>query len=308
MSKSIITIFGPTASGKTSLAIYLAQKLNGVIVNADSRQVYKNMPIITAMPSKEEFAAADHRLFDFLEIDEKISVEKYVQLAKAEVEKIWRDGKLPILCGGTGFYLKTLEEGISPVPSLPEDLFNDLNTRLETEGLAPLYDELKNVDLEIADKLKAGDTQRILRALGVWLHTGQPMSKLQKLPKSGGLDARFVKLAISPEREWLYNRIHKRYDVMENMGLVDEVKNVRAMGYTTESHAVQSCGVKDYYNFLDGHITLDEAKTALLQSTRNYAKRQFTWIRGQYNADLTFTTSAQGEKSVMEIRQLLKNK
>ncbi|MFT7143961.1 MAG: tRNA dimethylallyltransferase [Alphaproteobacteria bacterium] len=306
MSRHVITIFGPTASGKTALSIFLANKLNGVIINADSRQVYKNMPIITAMPSQAEFEAADHRLFNFLEVDEKISSDVYTNLAKAEIEKIWAEGKLPILCGGTGFYLKNLEQGISPVPALAPALFDLLNKRVENEGAEALHAELALVDPIMAQKLAPGDSQRVSRALGVFMQTGQPMSTLQALPKEGGLDAKFIKIALNPNREWLYARIHKRYDVMESMGLLAEIKNLKNAGYNNDAHGIQSCGVKDLFNFVDGNCTHEEAKNALLQSTRNYAKRQLTWIKGQYNADMVFTNTAEGENAIAEIQCLLK--
>lgn len=305
MPRNVITIFGPTASGKTSLAIFLARQCNGVIVNADSRQVYKNMPIITAMPSKEEFAAADHRLFDFLEVDDKISSDVYTSMAKVEIEKIWAEGKLPILCGGTGFYLKNLEEGVSPIPSISPELFDILNLRIKNEGSEILHKELALVDPVSAEKIKVGDSQRVSRALGVYLQTGKAISKFQALPKTGGLDANFVKLAINPDREWLYDRIHKRYDVMTEAGLLNEVELLKSDGYGYDAHGIQSCGIKDFFNYLDGDLTLENAKKNLLQRTRNYAKRQFTWLKRQYNADFIFKNSTEAEDSLDEIKKRL---
>lgn len=301
MDRTVVTLFGPTASGKTALAIHLAQELNGVIINADSRQLYKHMPIIVAMPSPEEFAAAEHRLFNFLEPNEKISSEKYTQLVKAEVEDIWAQGKLPIICGGTGFYIKNLEEGISPVPALHGDMLNKLNQRAESEGSQALHTELQRLDPTIAEKLSPNDTQRVIRALGVCLQTGQKMSDLQKPPKTGGLDATFIKIALNPKRDWLYERIHKRFDIMMDEGLLAEVKNLKRMGFKNSDHAISSCGVKEFFKYIDHVWSLDDAKSAMLQSTRNYAKRQFTWLRGQYGADLLYENADEGRQAVAEI-------
>ncbi len=300
-NRKAIFLFGPTASGKTSLAIFLAQKLNGVIINADSRQVYKGMPIITAMPTADEFAAADHRLFNFLNLNEKITVEKYVNLVKAEMLDIWSQGQLPILCGGTGFYMKVLEEGIAPLPALNEDVLNTLNKQSLEMGTPCLHQQLATVDPVMAAKLKENDTQRVVRALGVYQQTQKTMSEWQKMPKQGGLDAQILRLALNPDRAWLYNRIHKRYDVMVEMGLMDEIKLLINKDVNTCAHALQSCGAKDLLAYQKGEITEAQAKESILQSTRNYAKRQFTWLKGQYNADLIFESVADAQNQLGQI-------
>lgn len=263
------------------------------------------MPIITAMPTAEEFASADHRLFDFLEPSEKITVDKYVGLVKVEMEKIWAEGKLPILCGGTGFYLKVLEEGIAPVPALDEALLEKLTSRAKQEGSENLHLELAEVDPKMAEKLKPHDTQRLIRALGVYVQTGKKMSDWQKMPKEGALDASVLKLALNPEREWLYNRIHKRYDVMVDMGLMEEVSSLLSHGFTEKDHAINSCGAKEFFAYKKGSISEIEAKESMLQSTRNYAKRQFTWLKGQYNADMMFESVADAQKALPEIERFI---
>lgn len=275
------------------------------MINADSRQVYTKMPIITAMPTNEEFEAADHRLFNFLNPNQKITVDMYAGLAKAEMDKIWTEGKLPIVCGGTGFYLKVLEEGIAPVPALDETLFNELNQKARLEGVEVLHAELQKVDPEMAVKLKIADTQRIVRALGVYMQTGKTMSAWQKMPKEGGVKADILKIALNPEREWLYNRIHKRYDVMVEMGLMDEINSLLKEGFNEKDHAVQSCGAKELLDYRKGEITQAEAKQAILQSTRNYAKRQITWLKGQYKAHHVYESVAHAQNALGEIENFL---
>lgn len=305
MSQSCVFIFGPTASGKTSLAIFLAQKLNGVIINADSRQVYTKMPIITAMPSEDEFIQAEHRLFNFLEPAEKITVDKYIHLAKKEINKVLQNGKLPIICGGTGFYLKILEEGISPIPVLEDNLLSLLNKRTQLEGIENLHRELYTLDAEMAKKLSPNDSQRIVRALGVCIQTGQTMTAWQNKPKEGGLNTQILKIALNPERDWLYNRIHKRYDIMLKMGLMHEMESLLKEGYNENTHSIQSCGAKELLAYLQGEITENKAKEALLQSTRNYAKRQFTWLKGQFKPDMVFESVAHAQNALSEIEQNL---
>jgi tRNA dimethylallyltransferase len=302
LKRQCIFLFGPTGSGKTSLSIFLAQKLNGVIINADSRQVYREMPILTAMPTQEEFNSADHRLFEFLEPCEKITVDKYSHLAKEEIEKIWDVGQLPIVCGGTGFYLKVLEEGIAPIPVLEKVHLDVLNEQAQVYGSEKLYRKLQEVDPLITLKLKPHDTQRVIRALGVYMQTGKTMTFWQEKPKKGGIDSNVLKIALNPEREWLYDRIHDRYQLMLDMGLMDEIKLLLDKGIEGSMHALQSCGAKDLIAYHYGDITENMAKEALLQSTRNYAKRQFTWLKGQFNPDIVFESVAHAQNALDEIK------
>lgn len=274
-------------------------------MNADSRQVYTKMPIITAMPTADEFNAADHRLFNFLEPHEKITVDLYANLAKAEMEKVWSEGKLPIICGGTGFYLKVLEQGIAPVPALNQETLNELNQTAQSHGSEVLYQELQKVDPEIASKLKVADTQRIIRALGVFKQTGQKMSVWQQMPNEGAVDADILKIALHPNREWLYNRIHKRYDVMVEMGLMSEIESLLKEGFTENDHAIQSCGAKELLAYQKGEITEQQAKQAILQSTRNYAKRQITWLKGQYKGHHVYESVAQAQNALNEIEHFI---
>ncbi len=281
-----ITVFGPTASGKTGMSIGLANTFNGSIINADSRQVYKRMPIITAMPSDEEFAAAEHRLFNFLEPDEPFDVNQYIELATHEAGDLWRQGKVPIFVGGTGFYLQGLEEGISPIPVSDPSIREALMAEVEKVGIEQLHQKLQQVDPKLAETLHATDTQRVLRGLEVFEATGKPLSQWQKQPKAGALDCRFIKIAIIPPREVLYERIHKRFDIMLEEGLVDEMKALKAKGYSPNLSSMTSLGVQEFFSYLDGNMSFEDACGKTLQYMRNYAKRQCTWLRNQYNADI----------------------
>ena len=282
MKKQAILIFGPTASGKTALAIEIAKKFNGEIINADSRQFYKNMPIITAMPDAEEFAAAPHHLFECLETDSHFSVAEYLKLAKEKSDEIISRGKLAIFVGGTGLYLKMLEFGISPIPNIKDDLLKDLNSR-ET---ADLYAELEHLDPAMHAKLEAKDTQRIIRALGVLKQTGKSLLEWQKIPHEMALDFDFIHLAINPEREVMYNRINTRAAKMVDLGVIDEVKTVLSMYNKDRLNSLSSIGFDVFAAAFNDQMTIQEAVEKFAQKQRNYAKRQITWLRHQYPADL----------------------
>ncbi len=284
-----ITLFGPTASGKTALAIHLATALNGVIINADSRQVYTHMDIITAMPTDEEFKAAPHRLFQYINPNTPFSAGHYLKEATKAAAEIIADGKCPIFVGGTGFYLKTLTDGISPIPEVPANILNTYNHRLKTEGAEALHAALTKVDPNIANNIETNDSQRIFRALTVWEFTKKPLSEWQKAPREGALPYAFHKLALLPARETVYSRIHQRFDIMMNAGLIDEMKNLHNMGFSENLPALKSLGIPEFFKWINEQTTFEEVKKHFLQTQRNYAKRQFTWAKNQYKADFELT-------------------
>lgn len=283
---NVIVVFGPTASGKTSLSLRLAEVFDGVVINGDSRQVYKHMPLITAMPSEKEMSSCSHELFEFLEPDESYDVTKYLEDVRQQVGTAAASNQTPIICGGTGFYLKVLEEGISPMPEVSSSIIEALNARQKLEGTAVLYAELQEVDSELAGRLEPENTQRIIRGLAVYEASNRKLSDWQKEKPVGALDVNFIKIGILPEREVMYNRIHQRFDVMMENGLLDEMKNLRTLGYDENTLALQSLGVKELFAYLDGAVSLDFAKEEMLKQTRRYAKRQCTWLRHQFKADI----------------------
>ena len=279
-SKAVL-LFGATASGKTDLAIKIAQKFDGEIINADSRQFYKEMPIITAMPSVEEFAAAKHHLFDCLEVGNDFSVAKYLEMAKEVSEKIIAKGKLPIFVGGTGMYLKVLEHGISPIPATDKNLLNDLE-KLSTEDL---FVKLSQEDYEMALKLTSNDRQRIIRALAVIQQTGKSLLQWQKEELVGALEYDFIHLVINPPRVVLYDRINSRAAKMLGLGVMDEVDRLyKKYGFKREN-ALTSIGFDIFCDFFEGNISEKKAIEKFAQKQRNYAKRQLTWLKHQYKTD-----------------------
>lgn len=284
--KPLLLLFGPTAAGKTALAVKLAQSYNGEVVNADSRQVYSLMPIITAMPSAEDFAAVPHHLFSLVSPDMSYSVGQYLHNAKAAIADIQARGKLPIVVGGTGFYLKVLTEGISPIPDVPAEEAKHWQNRWVEEGGEKLYALLYKADPVLAEKLKEGDQQRITRALAVYAHTGQPLSMWQALPPEGGIDAKTLKLALCPTVEVLNQRIEARLQGMLAQGLMAEVAALKSAGYTLDMPGLSSIGCDLFYAHLDGAVSLDVVTHKFGVKQRQYAKRQRTWLRHQYQSDL----------------------
>lgn len=297
-----ICVFGPTASGKTALGINLANALNGEIINADSRQIYQKMPIITAMPSADEFAAAPHHLFSFLKPNKKYSVTQYLEDASKTAEEITSRGRTPIFLGGTGFYLKVLMEGISQTPEVPEEILNELNQQAEEQGLETLVSKLQQVDPEICLKIDLKNKQRVLRALSVYEATGTPFSEFQNAPKEGALAYNFVKVGIMPEREVMYERINNRFDKMLEAGVLQEAQNIINAGYETKNAGVSSIGLKDFFLHIAGEISLQEAADRTAKDQRNYAKRQCTWMRTQYQPGILI----QGPQQVGEVLSFIK--
>lgn len=309
MTYNAIMIFGPTASGKTGLAIELAKSLNGVVINADSRQIYKHMPIITAMPSAEEFAAAPHELFDFLEPSAPFSVTDYLEAARGVAAEVVAQGKVPIFCGGTGFYLKVLEEGISPIPDVDDTIVQKLVASEKEEGIEDLYKALQIVDPELAATLKPADSQRIMRGLAVFEQTGKKLSGFQKEAKENSLGLNFLKIAIDRPREETYDRINQRFELMMQEGLEEELRALKEQGYTTDMPALTSLGIPEFYSYLEGDMPLEKVAELIKQQTRRYAKRQYTWLRHQFKADVLLheISSAKVQELLQQVQEKFNN-
>ena len=276
-------IFGPTASGKTGAAIEVAELLGGEVINADSRQVYDKTPIIAAAPNAAETARVAHHLFEFVDPSERMSAQRWCELCSAKIDEVVARGKVPVVVGGTGLYLRTLMEGLSDIPDVP------VAVELEYRGrpVEELYDELQQVDPALAAKLHPSDTQRIVRGLVVYTHTGVPLSEWQAVPPKAP-PYRFRALAISPERDELYARIERRWGQMVEAGVVDEVRALKEAGYTLDMPGLQGLGIAEIYDFLDGALSWEEAARQAVQGTRHYAKRQVTWLRNTYKAEAVF--------------------
>ena len=275
----ILVIAGPTASGKTALGIELAQRIDGEIISADARQIYRFMDIGTAKPTAEERAAAHHHLIDFVNPDEDYSAGQFAEDAFAVIGDILRRGKMPIVVGGAGLYIRALFDGFSPMPKIPIEI----RARLKKEGrecLPALYERLCEVDPEWAAKIQATDTQRILRGLEVYEASGKPLSEYQKVAPKPPIRHTASYFGLYWEREVLYDRINARACLMFQNGLIEEAKSLRDRGYSSDLNALNAFGYREIFQYLDGETTLDRALADLQQGTRRYAKRQMTFFRG----------------------------
>ena len=280
MKTPIIVVCGPTASGKTGLAIDIARKYNGEIVSADSMQIYKYMDIGTAKPTKSEQLKAKHHLIDFLEPHEEFSVADYTVLAHKTIEDIVKRGKLPIIAGGTGLYINSVINDVT-FGEIDTDhkLREELEKRAEVEGVDVLIKELAEFDKVSAKKIHPNNLRRVIRAIEFYKTTGVPISEHQENTKKTISRYTPLMLMINHERDVLYERINMRVDIMIKEGLVDEVKHLMNMGYSAALNSMKGIGYKEIMGALDGEYSLDEAIEMIKLGSRHYAKRQLTWFR-----------------------------
>ena len=285
----VITIEGATASGKSALAIALAEALNTEIISADSRQVYRYLDIGTAKVTKEEQKRVKHHLIDIINPDETYNAGAFVKDASLIIEKLHSEGKIPVICGGTGLYIKALLKGLFFLPPLPQEIRQNLKQRLKEEGLAALYAELKSLDPLFAEKISENDTQRILRGLEVAIGTGIPLSEHWQKQKSSCKYNAF-RILIDIPRPELYQRINQRIEKMLAQGLLAEIENLFALGYDENSPGLNCLGYKEFLPYFKKEAGLDECILLAAQHQRNYAKRQVTWYR-KGNFDLVISPS-----------------
>ena len=284
--KNIIVIVGPTASGKSAHGITQAQKHDGVIINADSMQVYRDLPILTAQPSGEDLEAAPHKLYSILDGAVKCNAQQWTDMARAEIVTCFADKKTPILVGGTGFYLKSLMEGLSPIPDVPDDVRDMSNALLEMIGAPALHAIVSAQDPEIGAQLEKNDSQRLAHAWAVHETTGKPLSHWQNLPRVGPPESwHFNIIRILPDRETLKERIEARFDQMLEGNVMDEVialHNRVENGEIDETAGIiVSHGFRALRDYHVGKIALNEARHIGISDTKKYAKRQFTWFKNQ---------------------------
>ena len=282
LSKPVALIAGPTASGKTALALALAKRTDCVIINADSAQVYADLPILSAAPSPEELAQAPHRLFGYLDGAHGCSAAQWAADAKAECEAAWAVGRLPVLVGGTGLYLNTLLFGIAPIPEIPAEI----REGVRATPVVQAHEALRSLDPETAERLSPTDTTRVARALEVIRATGRSIMAWRE-ERVGGIsgDITLSPLLLLPPRDWLYARCDVRFAAMVEAGAMEEVRNLLARNLPPETPVMRAIGVPELAAHIRGELTLDDAIALAAQSTRRYAKRQFTWFRGQSPAD-----------------------
>jgi len=276
----VIILLGPTGVGKTAVSLLLAERMGTEIISADSMQIYRHMDIGTAKPSHEERARVNHHMIDIVESWESFSAGKYIAAVVPIIERLFLEGKIPVIVGGTGLYIKAMTRGIFSGPSADWSLREELLSR-EYEKPGALYEYLKEIDAEAAEKITPKDTRRIVRALEVCLSGAVKMSEMQKR-FTRPLPYEFVKIGLLRERKELYSLIEKRVDAMVACGLENEVRTVSALAegmQTSPLPSMQAIGYKEIMLYLRGEISLEDAISLIKQGSKRYAKRQFTWFR-----------------------------
>ena len=283
----VIVIFGPTASGKSSLAIDVAREFDGVIVNADSMQVYEELRVLTARPGAADEALARHKLYGVLSAAEVCSAGRWLQLAVPEIEAARGADKLPIVVGGTGLYIRALMEGLSHIPDVAEECREAARSKFSEIGPEAFHELLAQADPISAARIPPSDPQRMMRAYEVYLSSGRPLSEWQAGAPVPPLDARFLVIALKPDRDDLYAACDGRAEAMLAEGALDEAAVLAEMNLDPDLPAMKALGVPGLLRHIRGEASREEALRSLQQATRNYAKRQMTWLNHQISADLT---------------------
>lgn len=305
--KKIIAIVGPTASGKSALALALAKEYGGEIISCDSMQVYKRMNIGTAKPSALEMSEVRHHLIDVKEPTESFSCEDYVSLASSAIDLVSESGRLPIVCGGTGLYLDALLRGGNSAPSIDtSDIRAELSLRAKNEGVFALYEELLRVDPESAAAIHPNNVKRVIRALEIYIASGEKKSELDKRSKELGspYDATVIYLNYL-NRDILYRRIDSRVDSMIKDGLVEETRALMAERvFELNRTASQAIGYKELFGFIEGRESLESAIETLKRATRRYAKRQVTWFSAK---DYILPLDADSDNGLKTFEEIVNN-
>ncbi|MDY0884276.1 tRNA (adenosine(37)-N6)-dimethylallyltransferase MiaA [Dongia soli] len=281
--RPVIVIGGPTASGKSALAMRVAQAFSGVIINADSMQIYGDLPILTAQPDAADLAAVPHRLYGFLRLDDACSAARWAELALTEIRAAQAQGKLPILVGGTGLYLRSLMQGLSPIPEIPPVYREAAMKLLKELGVAGLHGRLAAEDLVMGQRLHPNDTQRVVRAWEVLQGTGRSLGEWHQLPPEPPEGLRFQCWVVLPPRDLLYAACDRRFETMIARGALPEVAVALAAygGNVLRAPGGKSLGFRELADVINGRRDGEAAIAAAQQATRNYAKRQTTWFRHQ---------------------------
>ncbi len=302
LARKVLIIAGPTASGKSSLAIDAAKIFNGVVVNCDALQVYKDIPVIAATPTADDKRQVEHRLYEIYDCSKRGNVVDWLDLCVKEIREIWKTNRLPIVVGGTGMYIDALLHGVTPIPEIAANCRTKVEEKLAKYGLAELYDYLQQIDPLTAQRLHPNDKTRIVRAVEIFLATGQKLSEwfqkplVQKLP-----EAKFTVAKIMPSQAELEARCRERLDIMVyQLGALAEIEKLLKRNLPADLPAMKALGVPELSRFLRQECSLDEALAAAKLHTRQYAKRQRTWLRNKLVADVTFEQPYQGQKDYLQ--------
>ena len=283
--KEAILIAGPTASGKSGLALNLARRFDGEVVNADSMQVYDGLRLLTARPSEVEMEGIPHHLYGHVPPDEAYSTGRWLTDAERVIKDIQSRGKVPVVVGGTGLYFRALTGGLSDIPPVPDGIRQYWRDRLDADGVEAIHGELAKRDPATAQKLDIGDRQRVLRAVEVIDAHGRSIADFQTPPDKVVLESeKAMKLVLMPERAKLYERINSRFEMMMEGGALEEVKLLLSLDLAPSAPVMKAIGVRELADFLAGQSGMETAVSLAQTASRQYAKRQMTWMRNQLDA------------------------
>lgn len=300
-TSKIIVIAGPTASGKSGLALDIAKATNGVVINADSMQVYKDIPILAASPSTDDLSIAPHKLYGIYDASVRGNVVDWLNLCKQEIFNAQKNNNTPIIVGGTGMYIEALTKGVTPIPETPNEVRNTVEEIISNEGLDFLYKKLQEIDKDTASRLSENDTTRIKRAMEIWYHTGKNLTYWHSLPLINYFNSKdFIKIYIKPPREILDIRSRLRFDIMMKQGALAEVEQLIKQNLPDSLPAMRALGVQELKSYILGNITLNKAIENAKLHTRQYAKRQTTWFNNRFEADFIIPTCYDEDKNFVE--------
>ena len=275
--KEVFVIFGPTASGKSDLAKQISTKLDSPIINFDSLQVYQQLRILSSRPSSQDEKLIDHRLYGIIDGKENCTVVKWLKLAKIEIENCWREKKIPILVGGTGLYLKGLMQGISHIPDISDSTIKNTDASFLKNGANYLYKFL--LEHNKNTKIKETDTQRLKRSYSLLMETGHSLEEWQVKPEKIFENVNYKIILLNEDRSAIYEKAKIRFSAMIDNGAIEEVENLRKEEIDPNRSIMKAIGVREISKYLDNKYSLDDCKEETVQKTRNYIKRQQTWIK-----------------------------
>lgn len=299
--KDLFILAGPTAVGKTDISIELAKRFNGEIISADSMQIYKYMDIGSAKVTEEEMQGVPHHLIDIVKPEETFNVSQYKKMAKEVIDSIHEKKRIPMLVGGTGLYINSLIYNYDfTEASVDEEYRGYLQELAQTNGKEYVHDLLKDVDMDSYNRLFPNDLKRVIRALEVFKLTGKTISQFNAENDIYDIPYNVYYFVLTMDREKLYDRINKRVDIMLEKGLIDEVKQLKAMGYTADMQSMKGIGYKEILYYLDGKISLEEAIYLIKKGSRNYAKRQLTWFRKDHRVRWINKDEFNNESDIIE--------
>ena len=297
-------ICGPTAAGKSGLALTLAERSGGVIINADSMQLYDDLRVLTARPDDNEMSRATHCLYGVLDGAERASVASWLAMASREVTQAREAGKLPILVGGTGLYFHAASQGLAPVPDVPSDIHAACVEEYAAQGGEAFRKALCAMDPVLGTQLHPGDSQRLVRAMGVVRATGRALSDWQSDPHEGAIAGTPLRVAVMPRRDFLYEQINHRFSEMMETGALDEVAALAARQLDPSLPVMKAIGVREIMALQAGDIDRTRAIELASRDSRRYAKRQMTWVRNNFHADFLLEKKY-SERNIEEIFSIL---